>query len=808
MNKEVLVLRDLKNVTYNFSDIKELISNIEGIEEISLEGNNATITYDQRKTSLKEVSKILSQNGYNNNYEEKYKSYTYDIEGMSCAACATSIERVLRKVEGVDLANVNFSTETLKVNYNEEKVTFEEISKKLEKLDFKLIKEREEKEENGNESELSKVKKRFVFSAIFTVPIFLIAMLPMVGIPLPSIINPTENPEINITIQMILATIVVCFGYEFYKVGFKSLIAGSPNMDTLIAIGSSAAYLYSLYAMFNVFRGNEHYIHYLYFETSAMILAFISLGKYMEAIAKGRASNAIKKLMDLTPKMATILIDGVEKTIPVEEVEIGSKIIVKPGDRIPVDGEIIDGASSVDESMLTGESIPVEKSKGDSVYGASINKTGRFIYKATKVGKDTLISQIVNLVRDAQGSKAPIARMVDVISAYFVPVVIGLALVSSIGWYIAEGNIQFSLEIFIAVLVIACPCALGLATPTAIMVGTGRAAEKGILIKGGEALELTQAVNTIVFDKTGTITEGKPVVTNIVTETMSEDEILAIAASAEKGSEHPLGKAIVNEAVDRGIDFKAISEFKALSGMGIEATIDSKKIYIGNKKLLQDINIKVENFKEVSDRLANEGKTPMFIVVNNKLEGIIAVADTIKKNSVEAIRQLNEMGLEVVMLTGDNKKTADAISKNLKLNRVISEVLPDEKADKIKEIQREGKKVIMVGDGINDAPALALAEVGIAIGSGTDIAMESADVVLMKDDLLDVVEAINLSKRTMKIIKQGLFWALIYNVIGIPIAMGLFHIFGGPLLNPMIGALAMSCSSVSVVLNALRLKLK
>ena len=409
---------------------------------------------------------------------------------------------------------------------------------------------------------------------------------------------------------------------------------------------------------------------------------------------------------------------------------------------------------------------------------------------------------------EAQGSKAPIARMADVISAYFVPVVIGLAFVSSVGWYIAEGNIQFSLEIFIAVLVIACPCALGLATPTAIMVGTGRAAEKGILIKGGEALELIQAVDTIVFDKTGTITEGKSIVTDIVTNTVDENEVLAIAASAEKGSEHPLGKAIVNEAIDRKIEFKDIFEFKALSGMGIEATIDNKKIYIGNKKLLQDINIEIENFKEVSDRLANEGKTPMFVVVNNKLEGIIAVADTIKKNSAEAISQLNEMGLEVVMLTGDNKKTAEAISKNLKLNRVISEVLPDEKANKIKEIQKEGKKVIMVGDGINDAPALALAEVGIAIGSGTDIAMESADVVLMKDDLLNVVVVMDLSKRTMKIIKQGLFWALIYNVIGIPIAMGLFHIFGGPLLNPMIGALAMSFSSVSVVLNALRLKIK
>lgn len=741
-------------------------------------------------------------------YVDKKKGYTYDVEGMSCAACAASIERVLKKLDGVDSATVNFSTETLKVSYDKDKLSFDDLNKKLEKLDFRLIEAKDNDKASNKNAELLKIKRRFIFSAVFTVPIFLIAMLPMIGVTLPTIINPAINPKINIIVQMVLATIVIAFGYEFYKVGFKSLFAGSPNMDTLIAIGSSAAYLYSIYAMINVFNGNNHYMHYLYFETAAMILAFISLGKYMESLAKGRASDAIKKLMDLTPKMATIVVDGVEKVIPVENVKINDYIIVKPGERIPVDGEIIDGETTIDESMLTGESIPVEKIIGDSVFGASINNTGRFIYKATKIGKDTLISQIVDLVRDAQGSKAPIARLADVISAYFVPVVIGLAFLSSIAWYFVEGDIQFSLEIFIAVLVIACPCALGLATPTAIMVGTGKAAEKGILIKGGEALELTQAVNTIVFDKTGTITEGKPIVTNIVTKDIDEDEILVIAASAEKGSEHPLGKAIVNEAIAKNLEFKEINKFKALSGMGIEATIDGKEVYIGNRKLLSDINIDVTKFNLEADKLASEGKTPMFVVINNKLEGIIAVADTIKKNSAEAIEKLNEMGLEVVMLTGDNKKTADAIGKKLKLDRVISDVLPNEKADKIREIQAEGKKVIMVGDGINDAPALALAEVGIAIGSGTDIAMESADIVLMKSDILDVVSAINLSKRTMKTIKEGLFWALIYNVIGIPIAMGILHIFGGPLLNPMIGAVAMSFSSVSVVLNALRLKLR
>lgn len=741
-------------------------------------------------------------------YVDKKKGYTYDVEGMSCAACAASIERVLKKLDGVDSVIVNFSTETLKVSYDKDKVSFDDLNKKLDKLDFRLIEARDNEKVSNKDAELLKIKRRFIFSAVFTVPIFLIAMLPMLGITLPTIINPTINPEINIIVQMVLATIVIAFGYEFYKVGFKSLFVGSPNMDTLIAIGSSAAYLYSIYAMINVFNGDKHYMHYLYFETAAMILAFISLGKYMESLAKGRASDAIKKLMDLTPKMATIVVDGVETVIPVEDVKINDYIIVKPGERIPVDGEIIEGETTIDESMLTGESIPVEKVIGDSVFGASINNTGRFIYKATKIGKDTLISQIVDLVRDAQGSKAPIARLADIISAYFVPVVIGLAFFSSIAWYFVEGDIQFSLEIFIAVLVIACPCALGLATPTAIMVGTGKAAEKGILIKGGEALELTQAVNTIVFDKTGTITEGKPIVTDIVTDCMSKDEILAIAASAEKGSEHPLGKAIVNEAIVKNLEFKEINKFKALSGMGIEAAINDKDVYIGNRKLLSDINIDVADFNSEADKLASEGKTPMFVVINNKLEGIIAVADTIKKNSAEAIEKLSGMGLEVVMLTGDNKKTADAIAKKLKLDRVISDVLPNEKADKIREIQAEGKKVIMVGDGINDAPALALAEVGIAIGSGTDIAMESADIVLMKSDILDVVSAIDLSKRTMKTIKEGLFWALIYNVIGIPIAMGILHIFGGPLLNPMIGAVAMSFSSVSVVLNALRLKLR
>ena len=577
-------------------------------------------------------------------------------------------------------------------------------------------------------------------------------------------------------------------------------------MDSLIAIGSGAAYVYGLFAIYHIYIGDHSYAMQLYFESAGTILTLISLGKYLETLTKGKTSDAIKKLMGLAPKTATLLVDGKEKIVSIDDVQVGDLILVKPGEKLPVDGKVVEGYTSIDESMLTGESIPAEKKVGDTVFGASINKNGRIIYEATKVGKDTVISQIVKLVEDAQGSKAPIAKLADTISGYFVPIVISLAVISSLAWYFSGESKTFALTIFISVLVIACPCALGLATPTAIMVGTGKGAENGILIKSGEALESTQNLNTVVFDKTGTITEGKPKVTDIICENISKDELLLLAASAEKGSEHPLGEAIVRDAEEKNLELKNVLDFEAIPGKGIQCSIEDKRILLGNYKLMKDKNINLKNLLATSEELASKGKTPMFIAIDEKIAGIIAVADTVKETSKKAIETLQKMGLEVVMLTGDNLKTAKAIAKEVGVNRVIAEVLPQEKAEKIKSLQDEGKKVAMVGDGINDAPALAISDIGMAIGSGTDIAMESADIVLMKGDILHVVGAIQLSRQTMKNIKENLFWAFGYNTLGIPVAMGVLHIFGGPLLNPMIGAFAMSFSSVSVLLNALRLK--
>ena len=647
---------------------------------------------------------------------------------------------------------------------------------------------------------------RLILSLIFAVPLLTITMGHMVGMPLPKIIDPMMNPLNFAIIQLVLTIPVMIIGYKFYYIGYKNLFKLSPNMDSLIAIGTSAAFIYSLYGTYKIYTGDGSYAMSLYYEAAVTILALITLGKYLEAISKGKTSQAIKKLMGLAPKTATIVRDGKELVIPIDEVIVGDIVIVKPGEKLPVDGEVIEGATAVDEAMLTGESIPVEKTVGSKVIGASINKTGFIKYKATKVGKDTALSQIIKLVEDAQGSKAPIAKMADIIASYFVPIVIGLAILASIGWLIAGESGVFALTIFISVLVIACPCALGLATPTAIMVGTGKGAEYGVLIKGGEALEVTHQIDTIVFDKTGTITEGKPVVTDIITTTISEDELLSIAASSEKGSEHPLGEAIVKGAEERNIKFKEISNFKAIPGHGIQVEIEGKVILLGNKKLMTENSIEIRDLGVKSDKLANEGKTPMYIAINNKLEGIIAVADTVKPSSKEAIENLHKMGIKVAMITGDNKKTADAIAKQVGIDIVLAEVLPEDKANEVKKLQEKGSKVAMVGDGINDAPALAQADIGIAIGTGTDVAIESANIVLMKGDLKDVTTAIKLSKATIRNIKQNLFWAFGYNVLGIPVAMGVLHIFGGPLLNPMIGAAAMSLSSVSVLTNALRLR--
>lgn len=732
----------------------------------------------------------------------------FKISGMTCSACANRIEKVVSKMDGVKEANVNFATEKLSVSYDADAINFGDIKAKVEKAGYKLIREDEQKVEEKRKKldEKGKLLWRLILSLIFAVPLLTITMGHMVGMPLPKIIDPMMNPLNFAIIQLVLTIPVMIIGYKFYYIGYKNLFKLSPNMDSLIAIGTSAAFIYSLYGTYKIYTGDGSYAMSLYYEAAVTILALITLGKYLEAISKGKTSQAIKKLMGLAPKTATIVRDGKELGIPIDEVIVGDIIIVKPGEKLPVDGEVIEGATAIDEAMLTGESIPVEKTVGSKVIGASINKTGFIKYKATKVGKDTALSQIIKLVEDAQGSKAPIAKMADIIASYFVPIVIGLAILASIGWIIAGENGVFALTIFISVLVIACPCALGLATPTAIMVGTGKGAEYGVLIKGGEALEITHKIDTIVFDKTGTITEGKPVVTDIITTTISENELLSIAASSEKGSEHPLGEAIVKGAEERNIKFKEISNFKAIPGHGIQVEIEGKTILLGNKKLMSENSIEVGELGVKSDKLANEGKTPMYIAINNKLEGIIAVADTVKPSSKEAIENIHKMGIKVAMITGDNKKTAHAIAKQVGIDIVLAEVLPEDKANEVKKLQEKGSKVAMVGDGINDAPALAQADIGIAIGTGTDVAIESANIVLMKGDLRDVATAIKLSKATIRNIKQNLFWAFGYNVLGIPVAMGVLHIFGGPLLNPMIGAAAMSLSSVSVLANALRLR--
>lgn len=793
--------------------VERFVKKLDGINEanVNFAAETLNVDFDENILNVEDIENTVVKAGYK--VRKNLKNYTFKVEGMTCSACANRVERVTKKLEGVESSTVNFATEKLTVNIDEDIIGYSGIKAAVEKAGYKLIKE-EEKAASEKKVDASRMLLiRFIVSACFAVPLLIITMGHMVGMPLPSAIDPMKNAFNFAIIQVVLTLPVMVMGYKFYKVGIKNLFKLSPNMDSLIAISTLAAFVYGIFGIYKIKLGDTDYAMHLYFESAAVILTLITLGKYLESVSKGKTSQAIKALMGLAPKTANIIRDDREMTVPIEEVIVGDIIIVKPGEKLPVDGLVIEGNTSIDESMLTGESIPVEKNVGSSVVGASINKTGFIKYRATKVGKDTALSQIVKLVEEAQGSKAPIAKLADVISAYFVPTVIILAVVSSIGWLIAGETPLFAITIFIAVLVIACPCALGLATPTAIMVGTGKGAENGVLIKGGEALETAHVINTIVFDKTGTITEGKPVVTDIVTSgtEISEEELLAIAASAEKGSEHPLGEAIVKCAEEKNIEFIKIEEFKAIPGHGIEVKINNRKVLLGNYKLMTDKNIHDDKaggtvLFEKADALAAQGKTPMYISIDNTLSGIIAVADIVKPNSRKAIESLHNMGIKVAMITGDNKKTADAIAKQVGIDLVLAEVLPEDKANEVKKLQNDNLKVAMVGDGINDAPALAQADIGIAIGSGTDVAIESADIVLMKSDLMDVTTAIKLSRATIRNIKQNLFWAFGYNVLGIPVAMGILHIFGGPLLNPMIAAAAMSLSSVSVLTNALRLR--
>ncbi|MCH3963077.1 MAG: heavy metal translocating P-type ATPase [Clostridium sp.] len=730
---------------------------------------------------------------------------------MTCAACAKAVEKAALRVEGVNEANVNIATEKLRIKFDPQKAKISDVKKSIQKSGYRALEEsqKEDSDRERKQREINGLKSRFIMSVVFAVPLLIIAMVPMIiekmGGMLPPPIDPMNHPGVYGLIQLALVIPVMVVGHRYFSVGFKSLFRRTPNMDSLIAIGTSAAFLYSTVSVIRTLASGIEY--HMYFESAGVILTLITLGKYFEAVAKGKTSEAIKKLMELAPKTAKVIRNEMEVEIPIDEVKVGDTVAVRPGKKIPVDGRIVEGFTSIDESMITGESIPAEKAVGDKVIGASINKNGFIKYEATQIGKDTVLAQIIKLVEEAQESKAPIQKMADMISGYFVPVVITLAVVSSALWLLYGESFVFAVTIFISVLVIACPCALGLATPTAIMVGTGKGAEYGVLIKSGVALESAHKIQTVVLDKTGTITDGKPKATDIIAaENVDESYLLKIAASCEKASEHPLAEAIVKEAQLRKIEFLEVDSFNAVPGHGIKSAVDGKNIILGNGKFMRENDVDLNDMENKSHQLASQGKTPMYIASDNKLLGIIAVADTVKKNSKKAIEKLHSMGIEVAMITGDNKKTADAIAKQVGVDRVLAEVLPEDKANEVKKLQAEGRKVAMVGDGINDAPALAQADIGMAIGSGTDVAIESADIVLIKSDLMDAVTAIDLSKKTIKNIRENLFWAFGYNTLGIPVAMGVLFIFGGPLLNPMIAALAMSFSSVSVLLNALRLK--
>lgn len=792
--------------------VEKTTKNLTGVTQsnVNLATEKLTINFDANTVSLQEIQDAVSNAGYKAVPDTQKK--TFAINGMTCASCAQSVEKATGKLEGVYESNVNLATEKMSVEYDDSIVSVSDIIDAVSNVGYKAREDIDsgkavDENQQKQDEKRKKIWNRFLISAAFSIPLLYLAMGHMMGAPIPGFLNPMNNPLTFAFAQLLLTIPVAVVNRNIYKNGFRTLFRGHPNMDSLIAVGTGAAIVYGLFALGMIMAGNTGYVHDLYFEAAAMILTLIVLGKYLEELTKGRTSEAIKKLMGLAPKTAIIIRAGNEVEVSIDEVIEGDMIVVKPGEKMPVDGVVAKGSTAVDEAMLTGESMPVEKNVGDQIIGASINKNGTIQYEATKVGKDTALSQIIKLVEDAQGSKAPIAKMADVISGYFVPIVIGIAILSGLVWLISGQSVLFALTIFITVLVIACPCALGLATPTSIMIGTGKGAENGVLIKSGGALETTHKLDTIVFDKTGTITEGKPMVTDIVsTNGISENELLTLSASAEKGSEHPLGEAIVRDAEEKGINFLSTSNFSAIPGHGIEVTINDYNMLLGNKKLMDTRQITLDDLTTKSDALASEGKTPMYIAINDKIAGIIAVADTVKENSLKAIEKLHEMGIEVAMITGDNKRTAEAIAKQVGIDRVMSEVLPEDKANEVEKLQNENRKVAMVGDGINDAPALAQADVGIAIGSGTDVAMESADIVLMRSDLMDVPTAVQLSKSTIKNIRQNLFWAFAYNTAGIPIAMGILFLFGGPLLSPMFAAAAMSFSSISVLLNALRLK--
>ena len=736
----------------------------------------------------------------------------YKLSGMTCAACAMTVEMAVKDLETVEDVSVNLATERLSL-LPKEGFDSQQVLDAVAEAGYQAEEKGKARPSDVSEEaaikaqKLQKKKQQLLILLLTALPLLYISMGSMIGLPLPSFLDHMKHPLVFVLSQLFLTLPAVWIGRGFYQRGFRNLIKRHPNMDSLIAVGTSAAFLYSLYSVGQVFLGYHAFVHQLYFESVAVIIALVLLGKYLESSAKGRTSQAIQSLLELVPSQATVIRYGEAVTIDTEDIRVGDVIRIKPGERMPVDGLVTEGQTFVDESMMTGESVPIEKKVGDTITSATINQNGSIDYQATRVGSDTTLAQIVRLVEEAQGSKAPIAALADKISLYFVPIVLSLATLSALGWYfLASESLSFSLSIFIAVLVIACPCALGLATPTAIMVGTGKGAENGILIKSGQALEAAYQLDTIVFDKTGTITVGKPSLTDLLPlGDLNRSDLLQLIASAEQHSEHPLAQAILAAAEEEGLDLLPVSHFEAMVGRGLSAQVEDRRLLVGNESLMKEKNIDSSAFQEQLLELSQEGKTAMFVAIDGQLAGILAVADEMKSSSLSAVQELQSMGLEVIMLTGDREETATAIAQKAGIQKVIAGVLPDGKATAIKNLQEAGKKLAMVGDGINDAPALVQADVGIAIGSGADVAIESADVVLMHSDLQDVVKAIKLSQATIRNIKENLFWAFAYNTLGIPIAMGLLHLFGGPLLNPMLAGLAMSLSSVSVVANALRL---
>jgi len=792
--------------------IEKGLSKMSGIQEakVNFASEKASVTFDASRVQMVDLVGTVKDLGY----EAGLEKVTLPVHGMSCASCVKKVEGALNGLDGVVKASVNFATERATIQYIPGTISLDDFKKAVKDAGYEILEtgrvEKEDvvdRERAAREAEFQKLKRKFISGLVLVIPVFLLAYWEALG--LDRLYN--LNREVGFFLQLLFQTpIQFWVGWQFYSGAWKSAKHKSADMNTLIAVGTSAAYLYSVLAMFfpHLFSA-QGLMAGVYFDTAGAIIVLILLGRLLEARAKGQTSEAIKKLIGLQAKTARVVRNGREEDIPVEQVEIGDRVVVRPGEKIPVDGIVKEGHSAVDESMVTGESMPVEKNAGDEVIGATINKTGTFQFEAVKVGKDTMLSQIIKMVEEAQGSKPPIARLADIIAGYFVPAVIGIAIITFGIWYFLgpAPALTYAVLNFVAVLIIACPCALGLATPTSIMVGTGKGAESGVLIRGGEALETAHKLKAIVLDKTGTLTEGKPSVTDIaVFDGFKEEEILRYSASAEKGSEHPLGEAIVNRALEKNLALISPEKFNAIAGHGIEATIEGKSLLLGNLKLMRDRGVTTAALEEKADVFSRQGKTPMFVAVDQKPAGIVAVADTLKENSKAAVEALHSMGIEVAMITGDNKRTAEAIASQIGIDRVLAEVLPDGKAEEVKKLQAEGKKVAMVGDGINDAPALAQADVGIAIGTGTDVAIESSDITLISGDLKGVLTAIALSRATIRNIKQNLFWAFAYNTILIPVAAGVLFPFFGILLNPIFAAAAMGLSSVTVVSNALRLR--